>query len=52
MTAPNSELDKLLEHGRYRMTTSYTHFANAYLVEAGERVGNTITAAMANQMYR
>ena len=37
---------KLLGHRRHRTTAGYAHLADAHLVEAAEKVGNVIVAAM------
>ena len=37
---------KLLGHRRHRTTAGYAHLADARLVEAAEKVGNIIAAAM------
>ena len=39
---------KLLGHRRHRTTAGYAHLADAHLVEAAEKVGNVIAAAMKN----
>ena len=41
---------KLLEHWRYRTTAGYVHLADAHLVEAAERVGNTVAEAMSAKL--
>ena len=38
---------RLLGHSRHRTTAGYAHLADAYLVEAAEKVGAVIAAAMA-----
>ncbi|MCY4230486.1 MAG: tyrosine-type recombinase/integrase, partial [Alphaproteobacteria bacterium] len=40
---------KLLGHRRHRTTAGYAHVADDHLVEAAEKVGNTIAAAMTNR---
>ena len=42
-----SLVGKLLGHRRHRTTAGYAHLADAYLMEAAERVGAAITASMA-----
>ena len=37
---------KLLGHRRHRTAEGYAHLADEHLVEAAEKVGNTIAAAM------
>ena len=37
---------KLLGHRRHRTTAGYAHLADAYLVEAAEKVGSIIAEAM------
>ena len=37
---------KLLGHRRHRTTAGYAHLADAYLVEAAERIGRVIADAM------
>ncbi len=37
---------KLLGHRRHRTTAGYAHLADGHLVEAAEKVGNIIAAAM------
>ena len=39
-------VDKLLGHQRLRTTAGYTHLADRHLVEAAEKVGKVIEAAM------
>ena len=41
-----SLVGKLLGHRRHRTKTGYAHVADAHLVEAAEKVGNVIVAAM------
>ncbi|MDE0174194.1 MAG: site-specific integrase [Defluviicoccus sp.] len=40
---------KILGHRRHRTTAGYAHVADDHLVEAAEKVGNTIAAAMTNR---
>ena len=40
---------KLLGHSRHRTTAGYAHLADAHLVEAAEKVGAVIAAAMAGE---
>ncbi len=40
---------RLLGHSRHRTTAGYAHLADAYLVEAAEKVGAVIAAAMAGE---
>ncbi len=42
-------VSKLLGHRRHRTTASYAHLADDHLVEAVEKIGNIITAAMSDQ---
>jgi len=37
---------ELLGHRRHRTTTGYAHLDDAHLVEAAEKVGSLIAAAM------
>ncbi len=37
---------RLLGHNRHRTTAGYAHLADAHLVEAAEKVGAAIAAAM------
>ena len=41
-----SQVGKLLGHRRHRTTAGYAHLADAHLVEAAEKVGTVIAAAM------
>ncbi len=41
-----SLVGKLLGHRRLRTTAGYAHLADTHLVEAAEKVGNLIAAAM------
>ena len=42
-------IGKLLGHRRHRTTAGYAHVADDHLVEAAEKVGNAIAAAMTNR---
>ena len=42
-------IGKLLGHRRHRTTAGYAHLADGHLVEAAEKVGNAIAAAMASR---
>jgi len=41
-----SQVGKLLGHRRHRTTAGYAHLAVAHLVEAAEKIGGIIAAAM------
>lgn len=41
---------KLLGHNQVHTTAGYTHFSEAYLVDAAEKVGTFIAASMTSQL--
>jgi len=43
---------RLLGHNRHRTTAGYAHLADAHLVEAAEKVGSIIAAAMQSAQPR